>query len=124
MGEARIRLSRLNRQASTAPAKNIMIRKVIDGTGAGFVIGNPSPDGKYFAFVDLSSPPYGILIKEIGTDKEIRLKNQGDLNHNGDKGTPYYHVWSPDSKKIAYTWENDEYQFCGSVPVCVSGVVI
>jgi tetratricopeptide (TPR) repeat protein len=52
VGEARIRLSRLNEIASAVQAEDIVIRKVIDGTGAGYVGGNPSPNGKYFAFVD------------------------------------------------------------------------
>ena len=91
--------------------EDIIIHKVIDGTGAGFVHGNPSPDGKYFAFVDWLSSPNDIVIKEIGTGKEIRLKNQTDLNFEGDTGTPYSPIWSPDSKKIVYTWhiDNDEH---------------
>ncbi len=91
--------------------EDFMIRKVIDGTGAGFVGGNPSPDGKYFAFVDWSTYPNDIVIKEIGTEKEIRLKNQTDLNYEGDTGDPYFPIWSPDSKKIAYTWENEDEKF-------------
>jgi len=111
VGEARIRLSRLNEVASAVQAEDIVIRKVIDGTGAGFVIGNPSPDGKYFAFVDWLTNPTDIVIKEIGTKKEIHLKNQTDLNYEGDTGDPYFPTWSPDSKKIAYTWENDKDSF-------------
>ncbi|RLD90994.1 MAG: hypothetical protein DRJ29_14695, partial [Bacteroidetes bacterium] len=91
--------------------EDFMIRKVIDGTGAGFVGGNPSPDGKYFAFVDWSTYPNDIVIKEIGTKKEIHLKNQTDLNYEGDTGDPYFPIWSPDSKKIAYTWENEDENF-------------
>lgn len=106
VGEARRRLSRLNEVASAVQAEDIVIRKVIDGTGAGYVGGNPSPDGKYFAFVDWSTHPYDIVIKEIGTGEDIHLKNQTDLNYEGDTGTPYSPAWSSDSKKIAYTWEN------------------
>ena len=91
--------------------KDIAIRKFMDGTGAGFVHGAPSTDGKYFACVDWSTYPNDIVIKEIGTKKEIRLRNQTDLNHEGDVGTPYDPTWSPDSKKIAYTWESDEGQY-------------
>ncbi len=91
--------------------KDIAIRKFMDGTGAGFVHGAPSTDGKYFACVDWSTYPNDIVIKEIGTKKEIRLRNQTDLNHEGDVGTPYDPIWSPDSKKIAYIWESDEGQY-------------
>ena len=111
VGEARIRLSRLNEIANAVQAEDIIIHKVIDGSGAGFVGGNPSHDGKYFAFVDWSIYPNDIVIKEIGTEKEIRLKNQTDLNYEGDTGTPYSPKWSPDSKKIAYTWENNNAEY-------------
>lgn len=84
--------------------KDITIHKVMDGSN-----GNPSPDGKYFAFIDWSNHPYNIVIKEIGTEKEMRLTN---LNYEGDKGSPYDLIWSSDSKKIAYTWENDDEEFC------------
>jgi len=86
--------------------KDIVIRKVMDGTGAGFVHGAPSPDGKYFSFLDWATYPNDIVIKEIGTVKEIRLRNQTDLNYEGDEGIPYNPIWSPDSKQIAYVWEN------------------
>lgn len=112
---AKERLNRLillaEKELKKDEKESFVIRKVIDGTGAGFVIGNPSPDGKYFAFVDWSTNPTDIVIKEIGTKKEIHLKNQTDLNYEGDTGDPYFPTWSPDSKKIAYTWENDKDSF-------------
>jgi len=111
VAEARTRLSRLNRLASAVQAENILIRKIMDGTGAAFVHGVPSPDGKYFSFIDFGTYPNDIVIKEIGTEKEIHLKNQTVLNYEGDEGTPYNPIWSPDSKKIAYTWENDKDEY-------------
>ena len=111
VAEARTRLSSLILLASAVQAEDIVIRKVMDGTGAGFVHGAPSPDGKYFSFLDWATYPNDIVIKEIGTGEEIRLRNQIDLNYEGDVGTPYDPTWSPDSKKIAYTWENDEAKY-------------
>ncbi len=111
VAEARTRLSSLILLASAVQAEDIVIRKFMDGTGAGFVYGAPSPDGKYFSFVDWATGPNDIVIKEIGTGEEIRLRNQIDLNYEGDVGTPYHHIWSQDSKKIAYTWENDEAEY-------------
>ena len=109
VAEAKTRLSRLTRLASAVQAEDIVIRKFMDASGAGFHGGGePSPDGKYFCFVDWETYPNDIVIKEIGTGEEIRLRNKIDLNYEGDVGTPYFPTWSPDSKKIAYTWESDE----------------
>ncbi len=109
VAEAKTRLSRLTRLESAVQAEDIVIRKFMDASGAGFHGGGePSPNGKYFCFVDWEKYPNDIVIKEIGTGEEIRLRNQIDLNYEGDVGTPYFPTWSPDSKKIAYTWESDE----------------
>lgn len=97
-------LDKLAQNKEKDEEENIIIRKVMDGSN-----GNPSPDGKYFAFIDWANHPYNIVIKEIGTEKEMRLTN---LNYEGDKGSPYDLIWSSDSKKIAYTWENDDEEFC------------
>ena len=108
---ARERLSRLILMAEKIIQKettrDIMIRKVMDGTGSEFY-GAPSPDANYFAFVDYKTDPYDIVITNIKTKKEVRLRNQTDLNHNGDEGIPYNPIWSPDSKQIAYVWENEK----------------
>lgn len=111
---ARERLSRLilavEKLAQKEDSKDLVIRKFMEGTGSEFY-GAPSPDGKYFAFVDYKTFPNDIIIKDIETENEIRLKNQVNLNHDGDKGTPYNPIWSPDSKQIAYVWENDKDNF-------------
>ena len=51
VAEASIRLSKLKQLETTVQAKDIVIRKLMNGTGAGYPIGNPSPNGKYFAYV-------------------------------------------------------------------------
>ncbi|MHC4560477.1 MAG: tetratricopeptide repeat protein, partial [Planctomycetota bacterium] len=109
VAEARTRLSKLTRLASAVQAEDIVIRKLMDASGAGFHGGGePSPDGKYFCFIDWETYPHDIVIKEIGTREEIRLRAKGDLSYEGHVGIPYFPTWSPDSKKIAYTWESDE----------------
>ena len=109
---ARERLSHLIVIAENPSLQNekeeVTIRKFMDGTGAGLVMGNPSPSGKYFAYVDWSTSPNDVVIKEIKSGVEIRLRNQIDLNVEGDEGTPYNPIWSPDSKQIAYVWESDK----------------
>jgi len=106
---ARSRLSRLTKLSKTVKPEEIVIKRIMDATGTIFY-GTPSPNGKFFAFIDYRTSPNDIVIKEIGTEKEIRLSNQTDLNFEGDEGTPYNPIWSPDSKQIAYIWENDNYE--------------
>jgi tetratricopeptide (TPR) repeat protein len=66
--EARTRLSRLTRLASAMQAEDIVIRKLMDASGAGFHGGGePSPDGKYFCFVDWETYPNDIVIPEFCT---------------------------------------------------------
>ncbi|MDB4581559.1 tetratricopeptide repeat protein [Draconibacterium sp.] len=108
---ARERLSKLilavEKLAQKEKSKDLVIRKFMEGTGAEFY-GAPSPNGKYFAFVDFKTSPNDIVIKDIETGKEVRLRNQTDVNYQGDQGIPYNPIWSPDSKQLAYVWENDK----------------
>lgn len=96
--------------AQKEESKDVIIRKFMEGTGAQFY-GAPSPNGKHFAFVDYKTSPNDIVIKDIETEYEIRLRNQTDLNYKGDQGIPYNPIWSPDSKQLAYVWENDKDNF-------------
>ncbi len=108
---ARERLSYLIPVAEKPLQKNeeedIVIRKLMEGAGSIFY-GAPSPEGKYFSYIDYKTYPNDIVIKNLVTGNENRLRNQIDLNIGGDEGTPYNPIWSPDTKQIAYVWESDQ----------------
>ena len=91
-------------------SKDVVIRRFMDATGSEFY-GAPSPNGKYFAFVDYKTSPNDIVIKDIETEMETRLSNHPNLSNEGDDGTPYNPIWSPDSRQLAYVWENDKDNF-------------
>ncbi|MFW6139782.1 MAG: tetratricopeptide repeat protein [Acidobacteriota bacterium] len=65
------------------------------------VFGSSSPDGRFLSFVDWSTGD--LAIREIATGKQRRVTNKGvwDDEHPGYAITSR---WSPDSKKLAYTW--------------------
>jgi len=84
-------------------SKNFRIQKV----GAEGALGAPSPDGRYFSFVDWESGNGELAIMEMATGKRYRLTNQSP----GDES--WYFVdnslFSPDGKKLAFTrWKDDD----------------
>ena len=66
--------------------------------------GAPSPDGKYLSYVDWDTGD--LAYREIATGKTHRLTDKG--REEGSQECAYRSSWSPDSKQIAYCWENDQ----------------
>jgi len=69
--------------------------------------GAPSPDGKYLSFVDWDTGD--LAYREIATGKTHRLTDKG--REKGSQESAYDSRWSPDSKQIAYCWENDQEEY-------------
>jgi len=96
------------------PQKNekegFVIRKVIDGTGAGFEGGKPSPDGRYISYKDQKTGD--LAIREIATGKTQRLTNKGSLDQ--PREFVINSEISPDSQLVAYIWTNQytTYDLC------------
>jgi len=68
------------------------------------ITGAPSPDGKYLSFVDWDTGD--LAIRELATGKIRHLTDKGSYEENPE--CTYDSIWSPDSKQIAYCWENDQ----------------
>ncbi len=65
--------------------------------------GSLSPDGKYLSFVDWDT--CDLAYRDLESGKTYRLT---DLAlHPERQESAYDSFWSPDSKQIAYCWEND-----------------
>ncbi|MCJ7580393.1 MAG: tetratricopeptide repeat protein, partial [Candidatus Aminicenantes bacterium] len=66
------------------------------------LVGTPSPDGRYLSTVDWTTGD--LAIKEIPSGKLQRL------THQDTESTEYalISIWSPDGKKLAYSWMNKE----------------
>jgi Tol biopolymer transport system component len=95
---ARERLAAL-RGASRAVGTDLAVRKVwaeplTDTQGA------PSPDGRYFSFVDWTTGD--LAIRDLETGKNRRLTNKGAWQQSKDFAL--FSRWSPDGKQLAYDW--------------------
>lgn len=63
------------------------------------MMGAPSPDGRYVSFTDWDTG--NLAVYEIATKKKRPLTGKKDWE---DKGWSENSRWSPDGKKIAYSW--------------------
>ncbi|MDX1700209.1 MAG: tetratricopeptide repeat protein, partial [Melioribacteraceae bacterium] len=68
-------------------------------------MGMPSPDGRYFSFVNWNVPCLSIYDVETGETKDIE-STKGTWE--GDVEWAESSIWSPDGKKLAYVWYGDE----------------
>lgn len=69
--------------------------------------GSPSPDGRYLSFVDWDT--CDLAYREIASGKTYRLTDLA--SHPERQESAYDSSWSPDSKQIAYCWENDQEKY-------------
>ena len=68
------------------------------------LVGTPSPDGRYFSTVDWTTGD--LAIKEIPSGKLHRLTHKGTWAESTEYAL--VSIWSPDGKKLAYSWMNEE----------------
>jgi len=103
--EARARLNALEQTSSGAgEPKGIVVRRLREGPGWGFG-GSPSPDGRYFSDMDWASG--NLLVRNLTTgDERFLTKSSGDELEGA-----FYSVFSPDGRKLAYSWSNKDGKF-------------
>ncbi len=65
--------------------------------------GSLSPDGRYLSFVDWDTSD--LAYRDLASGKTYRLTDRA--SHPEQQESAYDSFWSPDSKQIAYCWEND-----------------
>ncbi len=65
--------------------------------------GSLSPDGRYLSFVDWDT--CDLSYRDLASGKNFRLTDLA--SHPERQESAYDSFWSPDSKQIAYCWEND-----------------
>ncbi|MCA9260042.1 MAG: PD40 domain-containing protein [Planctomycetales bacterium] len=90
-----------NMQLAAAPQVEI---KRVWADSATYASGSVSPDGRYLSFVNWETGNLGVY------DFENHVSR--DLTNDGSWETPNQYaespIWSPDSRRIAYTWLIDE----------------
>ena len=102
---ARQKLARLLKAKDVIEEKKteLTMQKVFTGVNRDFV-GTPSPDGRYLSTVDWTTGD--LAIKEIPSGKLHRLTHK--RNWVKSQEYAFASVWSPDGKKLAYSWMNKE----------------
>ena len=89
-------------------AEGLIFRQVLEGEGADIWGGNPSPDGRFFAYADWDNANGDLAIRDMDTGEVRNLIRDSS-------GTDYDNyvqeaVFSPDGQKIAYSWYKDVYE--------------
>ncbi len=95
--QARARLAALATMTPARPGDSrLTIRRVpfVDMTG------NPSPDGRHLAYVDWETA--NVALYEVATGAHRPLTKDGSWGEV--ERYPENLIWSPDSRRIAYTW--------------------
>jgi Tol biopolymer transport system component len=102
---ARQRLARLLKAKAMIEDKKtgLTMQKVFTGVNRDFV-GTPSPDGRYLSTVDWETGD--LAIKEIPSGKLHRLTHKRNWVESQEYA--FNSIWSPDGKKLAYSWMNEE----------------
>ncbi len=95
--KARERLAALSPSAAASPKDSRLTIKRVPHMD---MCGNPSPDGKYLAFVDWDAA--NVAVYDVATDTTRSLTKEGSWGKV--ERYPENLVWSPDSRRIAYTW--------------------
>ncbi len=103
---AKEKLAFLARIIAEKSTQEFIIRKVWAGPDVN-TGGEPSPDGKYLSFTDMSSGD--LAIREIATGKSRRITDQGSWEN--PIGYAEASIWSPDGKRLAYGWYNKDNSF-------------
>lgn len=110
------KLSLLSRSESSRRIEDreLNIRKVWEGPSVTYLMGEPSPDGKYLSYVDWDTGDLAIL--EIATGKKRRLTNKGTWEESYEFAE--YSRWSPDGRHIVYDWFNKS----DFIELCIVGL--
>jgi len=105
---ARQRLARLVKAKAVLEETKteLTMQKLFTGVNRDFV-GKPSPDGRYLSTVDWTTGD--LAVKEIATGKLRRLTQKGTRAESAEFALKS--IWSPDGKKLAYSWMNKEGYF-------------
>jgi Tol biopolymer transport system component len=81
----------------------LTMHKVFTGINKDFT-GSPSPDGRHMSIVDWTTGD--LAVKEIPSGKLNRLTDKGSWKEPQEFALSS--IWSPDGKKLAYSWMNEE----------------
>ena len=104
VANARTRLALLEQALSRPEERGPTFRQIWDDAVDAFFMGSPSPDGRYLSYVDWDNFA-NLGIRDL-VEGENRLLTNNDSWDAGEMA--YQSVFSPDGRRLAYTWQNKE----------------
>lgn len=91
--------------AQAADDSGVVVRQLQDPLGAMDLSGAVSPDGQFLSQTDDTS---NLAIRNLITGEFQQVTSEGDWEES--VRFPWYSRWSPDGKRLAYTWVVMPYQ--------------
>lgn len=101
VAQARVRLANLG-FGTNGEALAMSTRQVWLTTSGDRDVVSPSPDGRYFCYVDWMTGNLCLHDNETGEDRD--LTDEGTWQDTIMEWSDLAAVWSPDSRQIAYSW--------------------
>jgi Tol biopolymer transport system component len=91
-------------QASPQAEDSLIVRRVWAGREPDFYASTPSPDGRYLTEVDWTTGDLALIDLVTGELRHVTDKGPWEDSYSYAQSA----VFSPDGRRIAYTWFNDE----------------
>jgi hypothetical protein len=91
-------------QASPQAEDSLVVRRVWAGREPDFYASTPSPDGRYLTEVDWMTGDLALIDLVTGELRHVTDKGPWEDSYSYAQSA----VFSPDGRRIAYTWFNDE----------------
>ena len=109
------RRTRAGAVQNVQPTTRVVLRRIWSDSYAG-PMGAPSPDGRYFSYVDWETGDLALYETSGGTRRRLTSKGTWDASEEA----AYSSCWSPDSQQIVYCWQSQEQRSSEDVPISVS----
>ena len=100
---ARKKLHNYNKIEASSEAKALTIKQLKKGLNTIYMIGNVSPDGSSFTYIDQVKDDDEIIRLEFDTGKTTRITNNNTSRYGAPNASfPRLPIWSPNGNHLAY----------------------
>jgi len=104
LAQAKVTAMRSERVETVEDEAGIVTREVRSGGYEAYIEGSPSPDGRYLSYSD--SGDVALLDPTTGTIRA--LTHEAGMRTGRSLAAVIHSVFSPDSRRIAYAWQDEE----------------
>ena len=100
----RKKLQSLKGSGSKTAHFGLISQQIAKGISEEYSLGNFSPDGRSYLYLNRANNADEIMIYDMVTKKRDSVTTGNVTKYGVDNSMPWGAIWSPDGKKIAYTW--------------------